>query len=54
MEKIDLVTGIIELESGQMDDETLVEFVKQHRDTLQHLQGSYGRLIASLEEAGLI
>jgi hypothetical protein len=54
MEKIDLVTGIIELESGQMSEERAIGFARQHKETLVNLQGCYGRWIAQLEEAGLI
>ena len=51
---MDLVTGIILAESGEMSDEELIEFVSEHRATLVNLQGSWGRCVASMEEQGLI
>ncbi len=51
---MDLVTGIIELESGNMDEKTLVKFVKEHMTELWKLQGSYQRMIYSMKKEGLI
>jgi hypothetical protein len=51
---MELVTGIILAESGELSDEDLISFVAEHRDTLVNLQGSWGRCVASMEEQGLI
>jgi len=54
MEKQDLVTGIILIENGEMTDDDLISFVREHKDTLLQLQGSWQRMVYQLEEANLI
>lgn len=54
MIKLDLVTGIILAESGELSDNDLIKFVKKHQDALMQLQGSWGRCVQSMKESGLI
>ena len=51
---MDLVTGIILAETGELSDEDLISFVKEHRDTICQLQGSWQRCVQSLEDGGYI
>jgi len=51
MTKLDLVTGIIKAEEGDLTEFELVEFVKQHQDSLVQLQGRWQRLVADLKES---
>lgn len=46
----DLVTGIIQAEEGTLTDKALIEFVKEHQDSLVQLQGRWGRYVAYLKE----
>jgi hypothetical protein len=50
----DTLTGIMEFESGEMDQDQIVEFFQHLIDTgtVWHLQGCYGRTAASLIESG--
>lgn len=54
MTKLDLVTGIILVETGEISDEDLIEFVREYQGTLIGLQGFWGRLVNQLEDEGLI
>lgn len=47
---MDLITGIIQAESGEMDESDLIEFVQEHRETLMQLQGSWQRTVLAVEE----
>tara|TARA_R110000787_G_scaffold13079_6_gene41506 strand:+ start:914 stop:1078 length:165 start_codon:yes stop_codon:yes gene_type:complete len=51
MTKLDLVTGIIAAEEGNLNDEELVAFVSDHQDSLSQLQGRWQRLVADLKES---
>lgn len=51
---MDLVEGIILIESGDISHEELIDFVSQHKSTLIQLQGSWVRLVNQLEDEGLI
>lgn len=54
MDPVDLVMA---LEGDNPNDYTegeLLEAIAEHKETLRHLQGSYGRMVASLEEQGMI
>jgi hypothetical protein len=44
----DIVDGIIRAENGEMSDEELIEFVKEHKNTLMQLQGSWQRTVQSV------
>lgn len=48
----DLINEIIDYESGQMDDEMVVEFFQRIIDSglVWNLQGSYGRMAKALIE----
>ena len=52
----DLVDKIIAFESGEMDDDEVIEFFQELVDsgTVWSLQGSYQRAARRLIEAGLI
>lgn len=52
--KLDLVTGIIAAENGELTDEDLVAFVSEHQETLSKLQGSWQNLVYKLQFEGLI
>jgi hypothetical protein len=52
--KIDLVTGIILVETGEISEDNLISFVSEHKETLLQLQGSWVRLVQALEDGGLI
>ena len=54
MTKLDLVTGIILVENGEISEEDLIEFVREYQDTLVGLQGFWGRLVHQLMEGGHI
>ena len=51
---MDIVSKIIEWETGQMDEETAITFFQELIDTgmAWTLQGSYGRAAKALIEAG--
>ncbi len=53
---LDLVGSIIAFESGEMDNDQAIEFAQQLWDTglWRQLQGSYGRFVHSMLEAGHI
>ena len=53
---MDTVGKIIEYESGEMDDDAIIEFFQELVDSglAWQLQGSYGRTAQSLIEAGLV
>jgi hypothetical protein len=53
---MDVVGKIIEFESGEMDEEQVIELFQELVDTgmAWQLQGSYGRAAADLIEAGLV
>lgn len=53
MELLDVVLAV---EQGTEDhtEEEIIEAIGEHRETLRRLQGSWGRLVASLEERELI
>lgn len=53
---LDLVDAIIRFESGDMEDEEVIELFQNLVDTglAWQLQGSYGRTAKSLIEAGLV
>ena len=52
---MDLVDKIIAFESGEMEDEEIIDFFQEtiNDGTVQHLQGSYGRLASDLIDSGL-
>lgn len=54
MTKLDLVTGIILVENGEISEEDLIEFVREYQYTLVGLQGFWGRLVHQLREGGHI
>ena len=49
----DLVDGIMRVENGEMGDEELIDFVLEHRDTLMQLQGSWQRIVQSVDDYNL-
>jgi len=49
---MDLTTGVILAETGQMSEEDLIAFVREHKETLMQLQGSWQRTVLALKEAG--
>lgn len=53
---MDVVGKIIEFESGEMDEEQVIELFQELVDTgmAWQLQGSYGRAAADLIKAGLV
>lgn len=53
---MDIVDGIIKFESGEMDEEEVVEFFQMLLDTnaVCNLQGFYHRTSKALLDAGLI
>lgn len=54
MTKLDLLTGIILVENGEISDEDLIEFVREYQTTLVGLQGFWGRLVNQLKEGNYI
>lgn len=52
----DLVDKIIAFESGEMDDEEIIDFFQElvNSGTVWSLQGSYQRMAQRLIEAGLV
>ena len=54
MSKLDLVSGIILAEEGNLNDEELVAFVSDHQNSLSQLQGRWQRLVADLKEQNKI
>lgn len=52
----DVVSGIMDYESGSMDEDRMIEFFQHLVDSgsVWQLQGSYGRTAAALIEAGLV
>lgn len=53
MDVLDVILAV-EQRSDQHSKEELLSGISEHKDTLRALQGSWGRLIANLEEQGLI
>ena len=49
----DLVDGIMRVENGEMGQDELIEFVLEHRDTLMQLQGSWQRIVQSVDDYNL-
>jgi hypothetical protein len=54
--KVDLVSDIMDYESGSMDTERVIEFFQGLVDTglAWSLQGHYGRTASALIQAGLV
>jgi hypothetical protein len=52
----DLVNAIMDYESGELDDEGIIELFQHLVDTgaAWQLQGSYGRTAAAMIEAGVV
>lgn len=53
MDALDVMLAV-EQGSDQYSEEELLSGISEHKDTLRTLQGSWGRLIANLEEQELI
>ena len=53
MEILDVVLAV-EQRDSEYSEEEILEGISEHRDTLRKLQGSWGRLIAQLEEEEVI
>jgi hypothetical protein len=53
MEALDLVLAV-EQGSQEYTREEIIEGIAEHKEELRQLQGSWGRLIAALEENGEI
>lgn len=54
---MDVIDVIMEVEGeveGMHDEDELLAGIAEHRETLRHLQGFWGRLIADLESQGRI
>jgi len=51
---MELIEGLIQAESGQLTEEELIDFVKEHKEKLLKLQGSWVRCVQYMEEEGLI
>lgn len=54
MDALDVVLAIEQGDDSPYSEDEIVEGLSEHRDTLRRLQGSWGRLITQLEEAGVI
>lgn len=55
---MDALDVVLAIEQGYDPDvyteDDIVDGLRQHKDTLRHLQGSWGRLIHQLEQDGVI
>jgi hypothetical protein len=54
VDALDVVLAVEQDDDGRWTDEEILEGIREHKDTLRNLQGSWGRLIARLEEEGEI
>jgi hypothetical protein len=54
--KYDITSGIMAFESGELDQDEVVELFRhlESTGTIWHLQGSYQRTYRALKEAGLL
>lgn len=53
MDALDVVLAV-EQGSDEYSEQEIVDGIAEHRDSLRLLQGSWGRLIADLENRGVI
>lgn len=56
---MDALTLVLYLENPEdipeeLTGEDVIEAIREHKDTLRQLQGSYGRMIANMEALGTI
>lgn len=54
MDALDVVLAVEGQDLGDWTEEDLIQALSEHRESLRRLQGSWGRYIAQLEEAGVI
>lgn len=53
MDALDVVLAVEQEDSGYSAEEILAG-IAEHKETLRNLQGSWGRMIESLEQRGMI